>query len=68
MAHQPPHRRKTGYYWVKLRPIISDGWEIGHYSAAFRDWQLHGKQNSFEEGLHIIKVDENQIENKYEAI
>ncbi len=61
MSHTPPHRRKTGYYWVRLSPIISDGWEIAHYSAAWRSWQIHGKDDNFEEGTDIIEVKEKQI-------
>jgi len=57
-----PKTRATGYYWVKLNPVISDGWEIAHWSAAWRSWQLHGKDNNYKEseGM-ILEVEETQL-------
>lgn len=52
--------RKTGYYWVKLNPVISDGWGIAHWSAVFRSWQIHGRTNDYGPEM-IVEVDEERL-------
>jgi hypothetical protein len=50
-------RRRTGFYWVKLSPVISDGWEVAHWSEVIRTWQIHGRTNDYDETF-IVEVDE----------
>lgn len=53
-------KRKTGFYWAKLNPVISDGWEIIHWSAAFRSFQIHGKDNHYKEDM-FVEIDETKL-------
>lgn len=38
---------RTGYYWAKLNSVISDGWEIVHWSEAWKSFQIHGRDNNY---------------------
>jgi len=60
-AEENSKPRRTGFYWVKLSPVISGGWEVAHWSAAFRNWTITGKDNQYKPSF-IEEVDENRLE------